>query len=467
MTQINTYSFDSNKIIDLKYRIIDQIAAGGMGLILKAKEIKTDKIVGLKILHKEYSTDENYVTRFKKEIQTMININHPNVCDILDFGFDKGIFYYVMEYIQGTTLEDYYLNSEYNLDQILSFTLQICEGLKAIHNTSVIHRDLKPSNIIINADNKIKIIDLGIVKVKSSKQTDQNIRLGSYDYISPEVWKGKKITKFSDYYSLGVILYEITTKVSPFEAENTLDQINKHLKEIPKEPISLNPNIPNWLNDLIMKLLEKEPKNRVSDMNQVINLIQEQNTSVHKESIYENLMSKYTILKDDTTITEIPITVDKNELEKKIKKVFKIKLNSLGAKSKDQSLNTNSKKSTSINIKLPKKSAIEIEFEYPSWAFLFLGLFLVSLNVADYYLTAKGVDRFGTLAEGNHFLRYLMERFGQDKALLIVKGIAILVVGILTVLAKRSRQVKNLIKVLSIIYLLAAIIPWIYILYFS
>ena len=196
----------------------------------------------------------------------MHRINHPNVVRTYDVGKDGPLLYFTMEVVNGSPLEDLLERKVvFSVPKIVDILRQICEGLMAIHAAEIVHRDLKPANLMFVENDTVKITDFGIARPKSSQLTQHNEIIGSVSYIAPEVWLGKDILPVTDLYSLGVIAYELTTGVLPFDGDEPATMMWMHVKRPPKPPKSLRPDIPNWLNQFILKLLEKDPKDRPND----------------------------------------------------------------------------------------------------------------------------------------------------------------------------------------------------------
>ncbi|MCC6954007.1 MAG: protein kinase [Deltaproteobacteria bacterium] len=258
-----------------RFRVVRPIGTGGMGSVYLAHdEVLEGDPVAVKVLHPELVTDERQMQRFMREVQLMKRVDHPNVVRTFDVGAEGDIVYFTMEYVPGKPLEDYVEDSSFPLANVPKVILQICEGLDAIHRAGVIHRDLKPANVMVLDDGTAKITDFGVARPEYSNLTAHNEIVGSALYISPEVWLGTKMTPSIDLYSLGVMLYELTTGILPFEGDTPAALMRMHLEHKPPEPKSLNKKIPPWLNKLIMKLLEKSALDRPKDARDVIEIVQ-------------------------------------------------------------------------------------------------------------------------------------------------------------------------------------------------
>ncbi len=257
-----------------RYVLDEFIGSGGMGSVYKAHDkLLEEKVLAIKILHREFSRDSELTRRFLREVNMMHSVNHPNVVRTYDAGVHDGMFFYTMEHIEGLLLDQYVesLNQDYKL--LGKIAVQICKGLEAIHGQNIVHRDLKPGNILISTDGTVKITDFGVARPVSSGNTTHREIMGSLDYIPPEVFLGHEISPASDFYSLGVILYGIATGDFPFDAEDPMAIVWKHVHEVPKIPSELNPTTPLWMDKLIMRLLEKEAEKRPQNAREVIRYI--------------------------------------------------------------------------------------------------------------------------------------------------------------------------------------------------
>lgn len=262
-------------LISGRYRIERCLGAGGMGAVYLATDLMLEeRKVAVKVLHKEFSRDKSIEKRFVREVQLMHAVNHQNVVRTFDIGREGDLVYFTMEYMQGEPLDYIEDQGEVSFDRIASFAVQICAGLEAIHNSEVVHRDLKPGNIMILPNDVVKITDFGVARPKSSDLTQHNEIVGSVHYMAPEVWLGKPLTPAIDFYSLGIILYELVTGTVPFESEETARMMWLHVKRPPNPPKSIRADTPQWLNQLILKLLAKTPEDRLTNAREIIAYIQ-------------------------------------------------------------------------------------------------------------------------------------------------------------------------------------------------
>lgn len=259
-----------------RYKILKSLGSGGMAAVYLARDqVLSGEKVAIKILRAEYVIDERHTRRFLREVQLMRKINHPNVVRTYDVGADNDLIYFTMEYLIGKSFEDLLDSKTFPFERIADITCSICEGLNAIHQAQIIHRDLKPGNLMLLDDGNVKIADFGVARPKRSRLTAHNEVVGSATYMAPEVWLGKKPSPSIDLYSLGIILYELTTGDVPFDADSPADMMRMHLDCEPKPPKEINKNTPPWVNRLILELLAKTPSERPANAQEVITLIKQ------------------------------------------------------------------------------------------------------------------------------------------------------------------------------------------------
>ena len=256
-----------------RYEIESFIGTGGMGSVYLAYDRLLESHVAIKVLHKEFIRDPNLTKRFMREVKLMHTVNHPNVVRTFDIGVEENLIYYSMELVQGCMLDEYLGRVGNHSSIIARLTIQLCRGLEAIHKAKIVHRDLKPSNILVADEGCVKITDFGVARPTTSTFTAHREIMGSLDYLPPEVVTGGEISYAVDFYSLGIILYEMTTGAVPFEADDLATLMWMHVHKIPEEPRTLKRDIPPWLNDLIMSLIQKQPDRRPRNANEIISRI--------------------------------------------------------------------------------------------------------------------------------------------------------------------------------------------------
>ena len=236
-----------------------------MAIVYKARDVVLNRNVAVKVLRDEFTTDQEFIRRFETEAQSAARLTHANIVSIYDVGVDNGIYYIVMELIQGKTLKEIIIEEKGPLPWkwSVNVAIQIASALDMAHKNNIVHRDIKPHNIIITEDGVAKVTDFGIAKaVSNSTITAFGTTIGSVHYFSPEHARGGYTDAKSDIYSLGVVMYEMLTGRVPFDADTPVSVALKHMQEDPVEPIEINPNIPESVNRIIMKALKKDPMER-------------------------------------------------------------------------------------------------------------------------------------------------------------------------------------------------------------
>lgn len=252
------------KILGNRYELIEKIGTGGMATVYKAKDRILNRNVAVKILKDEFSNDSEFVKRFQIEAQSAASLSHQNIVSVYDVGNDDGKHYIVMELIEGKTLKEIITEKKrIPWQDAVKIAAQIASGLNQAHKNHIIHRDIKPHNIIITKDGVAKVTDFGIAKAVSNSTINAfGSTIGSVHYFSPEHARGGYTDEKSDIYSLGVVLYEMVTGKLPFEDDTPVAVALKHLHDEPVAPISIVPDMPQALNDAILKAMQKEVANR-------------------------------------------------------------------------------------------------------------------------------------------------------------------------------------------------------------
>ena len=253
--------------INDRYEIIKSIGEGGMANVYLAYDTILDRRVAVKILRGDLSNDEKFVRRFQREALSASSLTHPNIVEMYDVGEDNGIYYIIMEYIEGKTLKQLIKKrGALTLSEAIDIMLQITDGISEAHNSYIIHRDLKPQNIMIKEDGTIKITDFGIAMALNSTQlTQTNSVMGSVHYLPPEQASGKGSTIRSDIYSMGILFYELLTGSLPFKGDNAVEIALKQMRDQIPSVRKKNPSIPQSVENVIIKATAKNPKNRYSD----------------------------------------------------------------------------------------------------------------------------------------------------------------------------------------------------------
>ncbi len=257
-------------ISDDRYEIIEKIGSGGMADVYKAKCHRLNRYVAVKILKQEYSSDKNFITKFRGEAQSAAGLSHPNIVSVYDVGEDNGLHYIVMELVEGITLKKFIeKKGRLAIKEAVGIAIQIAQGLEAAHNNHIIHRDIKPQNIMISREGKVKVADFGIAKAVSANTYTQNA-IGSVHYLSPEQARGGYCDEKSDIYSLGVTLYEMLSGTLPFAGDNTVSVALLHIQSEPRPVRELVPAVQYSLDRIVQKCMQKRPENRYLSASELI-----------------------------------------------------------------------------------------------------------------------------------------------------------------------------------------------------
>ncbi|MDD5836218.1 MAG: Stk1 family PASTA domain-containing Ser/Thr kinase [bacterium] len=253
--------------INDRYQIIKSIGEGGMANVYLAYDTILDRNVAVKVLRGDLATDEKFVRRFQREALSASSLSHPNIVEVYDVGEDNGQYYIVMEYIEGCQLKQLLKKrGKLTLSEVIDIMLQISDGLSVAHDAYIIHRDIKPQNIMILDSGLVKITDFGIAMAMNSTQlTQTNSVMGSVHYLPPEQANGKGSTLQSDIYSMGILMYELLTGELPYKGDNAVEIALKHLKEKFPSIREKMPEIPQSVENIIIKATAKNPKNRYAD----------------------------------------------------------------------------------------------------------------------------------------------------------------------------------------------------------
>lgn len=263
------------KLLLNRYELLEKIGEGGMGIVYKAKCHLLNRIVAVKILKTAFFKDEEFVARFKREATSAARLSHPNIVNVHDVGEDNNVHFIVMEYINGKTLKQIIKTSgRLSSEKTVDIVLQIASALDCAHKNNIIHRDIKPDNILITEDNIVKVADFGIAKVVDSRTvTNSNKVIGTAHYFSPEQAKGNFVDGRTDIYSLGIVMYEMITGRVPYNAESCITIAMMHIQEPVTPPIEIIADIPENVNGVILKAMEKEPMNRYQDAKKMAEIL--------------------------------------------------------------------------------------------------------------------------------------------------------------------------------------------------
>ncbi len=253
-----------------RYEILEKIGAGGMSDVYKAKDYKLNRFVAIKVLKQEFSENANFVARFSTEAQAAACLMHPNIVTVYDVGEENGIYYIVMELVEGVTLKKYIeKKARLSVKESVSIAIGVSLGIEAAHNKHIIHRDIKPQNIIISKEGKVKVTDFGIAKAATSNTVTSNV-MGSVHYTSPEQARGGYSDEKSDIYSLGITIFEMLTGRVPFNGDTTVAIAIKHIQEEMPSPRDFVPEIPASVERIVAKCCQKSPGRRYQSMAELV-----------------------------------------------------------------------------------------------------------------------------------------------------------------------------------------------------
>lgn len=265
------------KRLDGRYEITELIGVGGMANVYKARDVIENRVVAVKILREEYLDNEEFLRRFKNESKAIAVLSHPNIVKVYDVSFSDRMQSIVMEYIDGITLKEYIeQQGALSWKEAVHFTVQILRALQHAHDKGIVHRDVKPQNIMLLSDGTIKITDFGIARFsRSETKTLTDRAIGSVHYISPEQAQGETTDARTDIYSVGVMLFEMLTGRLPFEAENAISVAMKQIQSAPIRPRSINPAIPEGLEEITMRAMQKDLSQRYQSAAEMLRDIDE------------------------------------------------------------------------------------------------------------------------------------------------------------------------------------------------
>jgi len=259
-------------VLNDRYRIIKKLATGGMAYVYLGHDTTLDRTVAIKVLKQNLSRDKAFRDQFHQEAKAAANLTHPNIVTVHDFGYDGQKLFIIMEYVAGIDLKTYlFRHPTITLQEALELIIQACDGIGFAHRAGIIHCDVKPQNMLVTHDMKLKVTDFGIAHAISAVQSDQlqNVVWGSPHYFSPEQAGGYPPTPSSDVYSLGIVLYETLTGILPFESDDNNELARMHQNVTPARPRSISPAIPAPLEQVVLKLLAKDPSSRYRTADQL------------------------------------------------------------------------------------------------------------------------------------------------------------------------------------------------------
>ena len=259
-------------LLNNRYQLLERLGAGGMSDVFRARDLMLERSVAIKVLHENYSNDTDFQQRFRQEARAAANLSHPNIVTVHDFGFDHNQLFIVMEHIPGKDLKTLLRQrGRYSVEDAIPLIVQACAGIGYAHRAGLVHCDIKPHNMIVTPDGRLKVTDFGIARAMSTILPDEraDVVWGSPQYFAPEQAVGEPPSPASDVYSLGVVLYEVLTGALPFTAPTSEELARMHLEMPPIPPREYIPDIPTALEQIVLKVLSKEPAARYRTADQL------------------------------------------------------------------------------------------------------------------------------------------------------------------------------------------------------
>ena len=268
----NLFAMNEGMLLNNRYQLLERLGSGGMSDVFRARDLMLERSVAIKVLHENYSNDQAFQQRFRQEARAAANLSHPNIVTVHDFGFDHGLLFIVMEYIPGKDLKTLLRQrGRFSVEEAIPLMVQACAGIGYAHRAGLVHCDVKPHNMIVTPDARLKVTDFGIARALSTIMPDEraDVVWGSPQYFSPEQAAGEAPSPASDVYSLGVVLYEVLTGALPFTAPSSEELARMHLEAAPIPPSEYVPDIPAALEQIVLKVLSKEPAARYRTADQL------------------------------------------------------------------------------------------------------------------------------------------------------------------------------------------------------
>src|SRR4051794_33185309 len=260
-----------DELVDGRYRVESRLGSGGMADVYCAHDQQLGRKIALKVLHRRFAADEEFVERFRREASAAAGLQHPNVVQVFDRGSWDGTYYIAMEFLEGRSLKQI-IREEGPLEpaRAVDIAIQILRAARFAHKRGIIHRDLKPHNVIVDPEGRVKVTDFGIARAGASDMTETGAIMGTAAYLSPEQAQGHAVSASSDIYSIGILLYELLTGRVPFDAESAVTIALKQVSETPTPPRELNPEVSPELEDVVLRALQKDPAARFTDADEFI-----------------------------------------------------------------------------------------------------------------------------------------------------------------------------------------------------
>src|SRR5258706_1645487 len=275
---------DEGALLNNRYQLLERIGTGGMADVFRARDLMLERSVAIKILHETYSDDQSFQDRFKQEARAAANLSHPNIVTVHDFGFDHGQLFIVMEHIPGKDLKTILRQrGRYSVEEAIPLMVQACAGIGYAHRAGLVHCDIKPHNMLVSPDGRLKVTDFGIARALATIAPGERTYVvwGSPLYFAPEQAQGEAPSPASDVYSLGVVLYEVLSGTPPFTASTADELARLHVSARPIPIREYIPDIPSALEEIVMKVLSKEPAARYRTADQLGRVLQKFGTQAN------------------------------------------------------------------------------------------------------------------------------------------------------------------------------------------
>ena len=265
----------ADTLVDGRYKVVDRVGSGGMADVYSAHDNQLGRRVALKLLHRRFAEDQEFVERFRREASAAAGLQHPNVVQVYDRGAWDGTSYIAMEFLEGRNLKQIIRErGALEPSAAIDIAVQILRAIRFAHKRGVIHRDIKPHNVIVDADGRAKVTDFGIARAGASDMTETGAIMGTAQYLSPEQAQGHQISAASDIYSVGIVVYEMLTGRVPFEADSAVTIALKQINEDPQAIRAVNPDVSPELEDAVLRALRKDPRERYADADEFIEALE-------------------------------------------------------------------------------------------------------------------------------------------------------------------------------------------------